>query len=80
MRDLIDEKGCRLWLRPSYSPDFNPIEEAFSKVKNLIRIAKSRTLEALFAATGRPLEAISKEDACAFFEDCGYGMPRDHSL
>ena len=53
VRDLIEEKGCRLWLLPSYSPDMNPIEEAFSKVKNLIRKAKARTLEALFAATAK---------------------------
>ena len=47
VRDLIEQKGCQLWLLPSYSPDLNPIEEAFSKVKNLIRKAKARTLEAL---------------------------------
>jgi transposase len=77
---LIEERGCQLWLLPSYSPDMNPIEEAFSKVKNLIRKAKARTLEALFAVTGRALEAISKEDARSFFADCGYEASRDHSL
>ena len=41
VRDLIEQKGCQLWLLPSYSPDLNPIEEAFSKVKNLIRKAKA---------------------------------------
>jgi transposase len=81
VRDLIEEKGCQLWLLPSYSPDFNPIEEAFSKVKNLIRRAKARTLEALFAATAGALEAVSEEDACGFFEACGYKIPQeDHSL
>jgi transposase len=80
VRELIEEKGCQLWLLPSYSPDFNPIEEAFSKVKNLIRKAKARTLETLFAVTGRALEAISEEDARSFFEDCGYGTLRGHSL
>jgi hypothetical protein len=58
----------------------NPIEEAFSKVKNLIRKAKARTLEALFAVTGGALEAVSEEDARAFFENCGYHTPRGHSL
>jgi hypothetical protein len=53
--------------------------EAFSKVKNLIRKAKARTLEALFAVTGRALEAVSKEDARGFFESCGYHTPQDHS-
>jgi transposase len=80
VRDLIERKGCRLWLLPSYSPDMNPIEEAFSKVKNLITKAKARTLEALFAVTGGALEAVSKEDARGFFEDCGYDTPQDLSL
>lgn len=55
-------------------------EEAFSKVKNLIRKAKARTLEALFAVTARALEAISQEDACGFFADCGHDTSRDHPL
>ena len=80
VRDLIEQKGCQLWLLPSYSPDLNPIEEAFSKVKNLIRKAKARTLEALFAVTGRALEAVSEEDARSFFAECGYDTFRDHSL
>jgi transposase len=80
VRDLIEQKGCQLWLLPSYSPDLNPIEEAFSKVKNLIRKAKARTLEALFAVTARALEALSEEDARGFFDDCGYDASRDHSL
>jgi transposase len=80
VRSLIENKGCQLWLLPAYSPDLNPIEEAFSKVKNLIRKARARTLEALFAVTARALEAISKEDARGFFADCGYDASRDHSL
>jgi transposase len=80
VRELIEERGCELWLLPSYSPDFNPIEEAFSKVKNLIRMAKARTLEALFAATAGALCAVSEEDARGFFEACGYNAPQDHSL
>ena len=78
MRELIEERGCQLWLLPSYSPDMNPIEEAFSKAKNLIRKAKARTLEALFAVTARALEAVSEEDAHGFFEACGYGTSWDH--
>jgi transposase len=80
VRDLIEEKGCQLWLLPSYSPDMNPIEEAFAKVKNLIRKAKARTLEALFAATAGALGEVSEEDSRGFFEACGYGTPRGHSL
>jgi len=78
VRDLVEGRGCQLWLLPSYSPDMNPIEEAFSKAKNLIRKAKARTLEALFAVTARALEAVSEEDAHGFFEACGYGTSWDH--
>jgi transposase len=80
VRELIEEKGCQLWLLPSYSPDMNPIEEAFSKVKNLIRKAKATTLEALFTVTARSLRAVSEEDARGFFEACGYKTHQDHSL
>jgi transposase len=80
VRELIEERGCQLWLLPSYSPDLNPIEEAFSKVKNLLRKAKARTLRALFEVTGEALRAVSKEDARGFFEDCGYKTAQDHSL
>ena len=80
VRQLIEEKGCQLWLLPSYSPDMNPIEEAFSKVKNLLRKAKARTLQALFEATAQALEVVSAGDARGYFEHCGYGTPQDHPL
>ena len=79
-RDLVEGKGCQLWLLPSYSPDMNPIEEAFSKVKELLRRAKARTLEALFEATAQALRAVSADDARGYFEHCGYVKPQDHSL
>jgi transposase len=63
VRDLIEEKGCLLWLLPSYSPDMNPIEEAFSKVKELLRKAKARTLEALFEATAKPRHRRLRQSA-----------------
>ena len=80
VRELIEERGCELWLLPSYSPDFNPIEEAFSKVKGLLRKAKARTLELLFEATHHALLAITHEDARGYFEHCGYKILQDHSL
>jgi transposase len=49
VRELLEEQGCQLWLLPSYSPDMNPIEEAFSKVKGLLRKAKARSLDALYS-------------------------------
>ena len=69
VRELIEERGCLLWLLPSYSPDMNPIEEAFSKVKELLR--KARTIEALFEATARVLCALSADDARGYFKHCG---------
>ena len=75
VRELIEERGCQLWLLPSYSPDLNPIEEAFSKVKNLLRKAKARTLAALFEVTAGALEAVNAGDARGYFEHCGYGTP-----
>jgi len=80
VRELIEECGCQLVFLPSYSPDFNPIEEAFSKVKTLLRKAKARSFEVLVEATGRALFAVSEQDALGFFAHCGYPAPRVHSL
>lgn len=80
VRELIEGKGCELWLLPSYSPDFNPIEQAFSKMKSILRKAKARTLEVLFEATRHALKAITSEDARGYFGHCGYKAPRGHSL
>ncbi len=57
---------------PYSSPDLNPIEEAFSKVKGLLRRAEARTREALIEAMGRALDAVSARDARGFFGHCGY--------
>jgi transposase len=80
VRELIERSGCQLVFLPSYSPDFNPIEESFSKVKGLLRKAKARSFEALVEATGRALLAVTKEDARGFFAHRGYGMRRALSL
>jgi transposase len=76
VRELIEERACHLVFLPSYSPDFNPIEQAFSKVKTLLRKAKARSFEALVEASGRALSAVSEEDVRGFFVHCGYGPPR----
>jgi transposase len=81
VRELIEGRGCSLVFLPSYSPDFNPIEEAFSKIKGLLRKAKARSFEALVQATGSALSAVTKEeDARGFFAHCGYGKLRALSL
>jgi transposase len=72
VRELIEGRGCELLYLPSYSPDFNPIEEAFSKIKNLIRKVEARSREALLEAIGAAISALSAQDARAFFEHCGY--------
>ncbi len=75
VRELIEERGCSLVFLPSYSPDFNPIEEAFSKAKGLLRKAKARSFEALVEASGEALSAVTSQDAHGFFAHCGYGAP-----
>ncbi len=57
---------------PPYSPDFNPIEEAFAKIKGILRKAESRTRKALVEAMGSAISAISPQDARGFFNHCGY--------
>ena len=64
---------------PSYSPDLNPIEEAFSKIEALVRKEGARTPEALVEAIGRALAALTPEDAAGWFAHAGY-WPQDQSL
>ena len=75
IRDLIEARGCELIYLPSYSPDLNPIEEALSKVKHLLRKIAARTKETLIEAMGRALAAVGAEDARGFFGHCGYRAP-----
>lgn len=72
VKELIEERGCELLYLPSYSPDLNPIEEAFAKLKGLLREAGARTREALIEAMGRALQAVTAKDARGFFEHRGY--------
>jgi transposase len=75
VKELIEGRGCQLIYLPSYSPDLNPIEEAFSKIKRLVRKAEARTKGALIEAIGSALTAVSSGDAHRFFEHSGYRMP-----
>jgi transposase len=72
VRELIEERGCELIYLPAYSPDLNPIEEAFSKVKDMLRRAGARTKEALLEVLGEALSAVSSGDARGYFEHAGY--------
>ncbi len=72
VRELVEERGCEVLFVPPYSPDMNPIEEAFSKIKGLLRKAESRTREALIEGIGRALNAVTAQDARGYFGHCGY--------
>jgi len=72
VREIVEGVGCELLYLPPYSPDMNPIEEAFSKVKGLMRRAEARTRKALVEAMGKALGAVSASDARGFFGHCGY--------
>ncbi len=69
---MIEARGCKLLYLPPYFPDLNPIEEAFAKVKALLRRAGARTREALIEAMGWALDAVTVSDTRGFFEHCGY--------
>jgi transposase len=72
VRELIEGKGCELIYLPPYSPDFNPIEQAFSKLKSYLRAACARSQDTLMEVIGKALSTISTSDALGYFEHCGY--------
>lgn len=72
VRELVEARGCELLYMPAYSPDLNPIEQAFAKIKALLRKAGARSCEALLEAMGRALDAVMADDARGFFEYRGY--------
>ncbi len=71
---LLHQVGAQLKYLPAYSPDFNPIELMWSKVKNYLKSAKARTQDALFRAIGEALETITSKDAAGFFLHCNVGI------
>ena len=75
VRELVEGRGCELRYLPPYSPDLNPIEEAFSKIKGMLRRAEARSREALIEAIGAALDATTASDAHGFFGGCGYRTP-----
>jgi transposase len=72
IRELIEDRGAELVFVPSYSPDLNPIEEAFSKIKNILRKLGARTHEALLEAMEEALFEVTAADAAGWFDHCGY--------
>jgi transposase len=75
IRELIEARGCRLLFLPPYSPDFAPIEHAFSKLKAALRAAAARTQAARDAAIAAALDLITAADAHGWFRHCGYRLP-----
>ena len=72
LQPLID-KGVNVIFLPVYSPDFNPIELAWSKIKSYLRKVKARTYDALFDAIGEALNSITASDILGWVKHCGYG-------
>jgi transposase len=68
----IEAVEAEVWYLPPYSPDLNPIEKMWSKVKQFLRSAKARSSEELFKAVAKALESITPADAIAFFNSCDY--------
>src|SRR5215472_18038334 len=75
IRQALAARGCELLVLPPYSPDFTPIEQAFSKLKAILRAVGARTREALEQAVGVAVEAITPADAVAWFAHAGYALP-----
>lgn len=73
IRALIEAKGCELWYLPPYAPDLSPIEEAFAKLKNLLRRAGARARDTLHTAIAITIDQITGLDAHGFFSHYGYG-------
>lgn len=72
IRDAIERTGARLRFLPPYSPDFNPIEMAFAKLKALLRKAAPRTIEALWTAIGDAIDRFTPTECTNFFAAAGY--------
>ena len=72
IRSAINAAGAKLWFLPPYSPDLNPIEQAFSKIKHWMRIASKRTAEETWRHLGKLLDTIAPEECANYFKNAGY--------
>jgi transposase len=73
VREAIEAVGCDLWYLPAYSPDLNPIEKLWSKVKAWLRRVSATTFDALSAAIADALRAVKPDECGNYFNACGYG-------
>ena len=74
VRDLIQKAGAELRYLPPYSPDFNPIEKCWAKVKQLLRAAKARSMFTLERSVAEALASVTPQNTQACFRHCGYGL------
>ena len=74
VRKAIREVGAKLLFLPKYSPDLNPIEQVFSKLKHMLRKAKARSYDALIAATAQLLDTYAPNECRNYFANAGYGV------
>jgi transposase len=74
-RLAVEATGARLLFLPAYSPDFNPIELAFAKIKAQLRAAAERTPQGLLTATAQAIDAVTPTDARGFYAHCGFPLP-----
>lgn len=77
-RELIESAGCHILPTPRYSPDCNPIEQGFAKLKACLRRASPRTFDEVVTATGIAMATITGQDATHFFRDAGYIIPAQY--
>ena len=78
VQELIEAQRCQLLFLPAYSPDFSPIEEAFSKIKSVLRRIGARTCEALQEAIVDACTTVTASDAAGWFRHCGYPVPDEN--
>jgi len=72
VREAIEARGASLWFLPAYSPDLNPIEQVFAKLKELLRAEAQRTVEALWSSVGRLLDRFTSAECANYLAHAGY--------
>lgn len=72
VREAIEAAGAKLWYLPSYSPDLNPIEKTWSKVKSILRSITPKTTNQLYRAIGQALRRVTRRECQNYFLSCGY--------
>ena len=80
VRAAIEAAGASLAYLPAYSPDLNPIEQVFAKLKTLLRKAQARTVDALWTTIGSLLDAFQPGECANYIANCGYRLPNQETL